>query len=146
IFWSMLAVTITGNFADTLGAASLFLAPEYRGEICFVSMLITGAAVAMFIMSWHITTFIVHSHRIPFMSAVRQAFLKYCINNSILPTAFLIFYFIVTVRFQWYQEHMPLKQILLLQSGFYIGFLLMIIISFLYFFSVGRDMLKTVIG
>ncbi len=146
VFWVILVVTITGNFAETFGAASLFLAPEYRGRISFVSMSLTGGAMAVFVMSWHITTFIIHSHRIPFMGAVRQAFLKYCINNSILPAAFLVFYLVITVRFQWYQEHMPLSQILLLQSGFYLGFLLMIAASFLYFFSVGRDLLKTVIG
>ncbi len=145
VFWMILVVTITGNFAETFGAASLFLAPEYRGRISFLSMSLVGAGMAVFVMSWHITTFIIHSHRIPFMGAVRQAFLKYCINNSILPAAFLVFYSVVTIRFQWYQEHMPLKQILLLQSGFYLGLLFMIVVSFLYFFRVGRDLLKTVI-
>src|SRR4051812_1099473 len=80
-FWILLTLVITGNFATTFGAESLFLAPEYMGEINFISMFLLGAALAMFTMSWHITTFIIHRKRVPFLGAARHAFLKYCINN-----------------------------------------------------------------
>src|SRR5690606_20932759 len=69
IFWVILISTITGHFAAHFGASSLFLAPEYLGEINFRSMFLLGSAMAIFVMSWNITTYIIHSHRLPFLGA-----------------------------------------------------------------------------
>lgn len=146
LFWLILISTITGNFATHFGASTLFLAPEYLGEINFLSMFLMGSAMAIFAMSWNITTFIIHSHRIPFLGATKQAFLKYCINNSIIPLVFLVFYSVISVRFQWINEHTYTLKILVLQLGFYIGFIWVILISFLYFFRVDRDLVKVVIS
>lgn len=146
VFWFILFTTITGNFAAAFGASSLFLAPEYLGEINFFSMLLLGGATAVFIMAWHITTFIIHSTRIPFLGATRHAFIKYCINNSLLPLAYLIFYSIIAIRFQWQNEYAKGFEVLRFQLGFYLGFLLVIIISFAYFFRVDRDLLKVVLS
>lgn len=146
LFWVIVFSTIAGRFASHFGADSLFLSPEYQGAINFVSMLLLGGAMAMFVMSWHITTFIIHSKRIPYMGAARQAFLKYCINNSVLPLILLIYYSVISIRFQWFEEHASGGKILLLQLGFYLGFFVVILVSFLYFFRVGRDLLKTVLS
>jgi hypothetical protein len=146
LFWIILVTTVTGNFAEHFGAASLFLAPEYLGEINFLSMFLLGCAMAIFVMAWNITTFIIHSHRIPFLGATRQSFLKYCINNSVIPISFLFFYSVVSFRFQYFNEHANPGKILLLQLGFYLGFIAFILISFLYFFRVSRNLLKTVLS
>ena len=143
-FWLILLLTITGHFASHFGASSLFLAPEYLGNINFVSMLLLGGSMSVFTMMWHITTFIIHSKRIPYMGATRHAFLVYCFNNSIIPLAFLAFYSVVSVRFQWHDEHYPVVDIILLQLGFYLGFMLIILISFAYFFRVSRDFFKNI--
>ena len=47
----------------TFGAHSLFLAPEYFGNISPLSTAIVGITSGVFIMSWNITTFILHSDR-----------------------------------------------------------------------------------
>src|ERR1700722_17112235 len=117
-FWLILILTITGNFASHFGSSSLFLAPEYLGHISFASMFLLGCAMCVFIMTWHITTFIIHSKRIPYMGATRHAFLVYCYNNCIIPIAFLVFYSAVSIHFQWYDEHAPLSNIIWLQFGF----------------------------
>lgn len=146
LFWIILFLTVEGRFASHFGANTLFLAPEYLGRINFMSMMLLGSAMGVFIMSWHITTFIIHSKRMPFIGATRQAFLKYCINNSLLPIAFLVYYTVVSVRFQRIEESASWSRTLVLQLGFYFGFLIMIVISFAYFFRVGRDLLKTVLA
>ncbi len=146
IFWAVLVLTLTGNFAATFGASTLFLVPEYAGTTNFLSMFLLGCAMGIFIMAWHITTFIIHSHRVPFMGATRHAFLKYCINNSLLPLFFLIFYSILSIRFQWLNEQASIQRIIIIQLGFYLGFLVVILISFLYFFRVGKDLLKIVLS
>src|SRR5579872_3463132 len=146
LFWLILLLTITGNFASHFGASSLFLAPEYLGNISFVSMFLLGCAMCVFIMTWHITTFIIHSKRIPYMGATRHAFVVYSFNNSIIPIAFLAFYSSVSIHFQWYDEHTSFKDILFMQLGFYLGLSTIILISFVYFFSVSRDFFKTVLS
>jgi len=146
IFWVIVLTTITGHFAAHFGASALFLAPEYFGKINFLSMLLLGGAVAVFVMGWHITTFIIHGHRIPYMGAANQTFLVYCLNNSLIPFSFFVFYSVVSIRYQWYNEHASVEKILLMQLGFYLGVLLITLISFAYFFRMGRDMLKVILS
>jgi len=145
-FWLILFLIIKGDLAAHFGASSLFLAPEYLGQINFASMFLLGSALCVFTMMWHITTFIIHSKRMPYMGATRHSFLVYCFNNSIIPIAFLCFYSVVSIHFQWYDEHSPIKHILLLQLGFYLGYLVVFLISFAYFFRVSRDFFKTVLS
>ena len=142
VFWLILLLVITGNFAAHFGAMSLFLAPEYLGKISFISMFLLGCALSMFIMMWHITTFIIHSRRMPYMGATRHAFVVYCYNNCLIPLPFLVFYSVVTIHYQWYDENASLQNIILLQLGFYLGILLVVLISFTYFFRVSSDFFK----
>ncbi len=144
-FWLILLLTIRGNLAAHFGASSLFLAPEYLGSISFTSMLLLGCSVSVFTMMWHITTFIIHSKRIPFMGATRHAFLIYSLNNSLIPILFLIYFSFVSVHFQLIGEHSPIPTIVILQLGFYLGFMLVILFSFMYFFRVSRDFFKTLL-
>ena len=144
-FWLILLLIIRGNIASHFGASSLLLAPEYLGNISFASMLLLGCSVCVFTMMWHITTFIIHSKRIPFMGATRHAFLIYSLNNSIIPVLFLIYYSIVSVHFQLKGEHSTILTIIVLQLGFYLGYLLVILLSFMYFFRVSRDFFKTLL-
>lgn len=146
IFWIILVLIITGHLAAIFGASTLFLSPEYLGKTNFRSMFLLGGAMAVFVMAWHITTFIINNSRIPFIGAIRFAFIKYCLNNSLLPLIFLIFYTIVSIRFQVINENAGWQQVLRFQLGFYLGFTLVILISFAYFFRVGRDLLKVVLS
>ena len=146
LFWVALVLIITGQLADVFGASTLFLAPEYLGKTDFWSMLLLGGAMAVFVMAWHITTFIINNSRIPYIGAIRFAFIKYCLNNSLLPLIFLVFYTVASIRFQVMNEHAGLGKVLLLQLGFYLGFIIVVLISFAYFFRVGRDLLKVVLS
>src|SRR6202000_846230 len=86
------------------------------------------------------------SKRMPYMGVTRHAFLVYTLNNFIIPLAFLVFYTVVTIHYQWREEHSLLSQILLLQLGFYIGFSLIAPIFFAYFFLVCRDFFKSLLS
>jgi len=146
IFWLMLFAAVTGNLATHFGAQSLFLSPEYRGAITPISFFLLGGSTAIFAMSWHITTFIIHSKRVPFLGATHHAFLKYCINNSIIPLSFLVTYGIVTARYLMYNEGAPTWTIISHLSAFYIGYSFLLLLSFLYFFRADRNILKIVLG
>lgn len=146
IFWFMLFAVISGNFATHFGAVSLFLSPEYLGQISVLSFSLLGGATAIFAMSWHITTFIIHSKRVPFLGATRHSFLKYCINNSIIPLSFLITYGILAARYLMINEGAGTWTIIFLLCGFYLGYILVLLLSFFYFFRADRNILKVVLG
>ncbi|HAI83520.1 MAG TPA: phospholipase, partial [Chitinophagaceae bacterium] len=99
IFWYILAATVSGGFMSSYGASSLFLAPEYLGEVNGIGTAIVGFCVGIFIMSWNITTFILHSKDIRFLATTAQPFLKYCINNAVLPILFLLLYLVKALQY-----------------------------------------------
>ncbi|MDB5197740.1 MAG: hypothetical protein JWP88_2111 [Flaviaesturariibacter sp.] len=142
VFWLLLFLIVCGGFMKTFGAESLFLAPEYLGDVNAISTGLVGIAVGVFIMCWNITTFILFSRHFTFLAATRFPFLKYCINNSPLPLAFLVTYLINASYFAHYKELIPVGQMLLLLLGFVVGLLLILSISFAYFFRADKTILR----
>ena len=142
VFWFVLFTTIDGAFMKNYGADSLFLAPEYLGNVTVFSFAFVGIAVGMFIMSWHVTTFILFSRHFKFLAATTKPFLRYCINNSVIPLIFLIFYFFRAWYFDHYKELIATTDILFLCGGFVCGLFFVLAISFIYFFSADRTILR----
>lgn len=138
IFWYVLFATISGHFLHMYGAHTLFLAPEYLGNVNAFSTGLVGFSVGVFFMSWNITTFILHTKHIQFLATTEQPFLKFCINNGAIPLAFLVFYFIYAIDYNTTQELINTEGILLLCLGFIIGFVVSILISLLYFFRANK--------
>ena len=87
LFWVILFATVAGHFLQAYGAETLFLAPEYWGNVTALSTGFVGFSIGIFVMSWNITTFILHTKHIRFLATTSQPFLKYCINNSVIPPA-----------------------------------------------------------
>ena len=138
IFWYLLGSTINSGFMKNFGADALFFAPEYLGNVNALGAAIVGMALGVFIMSWNITTFILHSKRCKFLAAAAQPFLEYCINNAVLPLLFLIFYFFRLFPFDQHKELMSVGEILLVMAGILIGFTVVLGFSFAYFFSAEK--------
>ncbi len=143
VFWYILFATVGGSFMESFGASSLYLAPEYYNEVSFFSTAIVGGAIGVFIMSWHITTFILHRKHIQFLATTAQPFLKFCINNSIIPLFFLLYYFFTAIDYDANKELMNTWQIVVLVGGFLVGLLLSILIAFVYFFGADRTIYKS---
>lgn len=142
IFWFILFSTVNGTFMRTFGADSLYLAPEYLGNVNALGAGIVGAAIGMFIMSWNISSFILFSRHFRFLAATTNPFLRYCVNNFVIPLAFLIFYFIKAWQFIRYKELIPTAEYLMLAGGFLLGLLIMLFISFIYFFRADRSIYR----
>ena len=68
LFWYILLSTINSSFLEGFGADALFFSPEYLGTVNIIGACITGIAWGVFIMSWNITTFILHSKRFLFLA------------------------------------------------------------------------------
>ena len=142
IFWGILISTLDGGFMRSYGAAALFLSPEYLGAVSPISTAFVGMATGVFIMSWNITTFILFSRHFRFLATTTNPFLKYCINNFMLPLLFLLFYFATAVRFSIDKELLPASSIILLCLGFLAGLSFIVAVSFLYFFRADKSIVR----
>ncbi|AEW02752.1 hypothetical protein A4D02_01890 [Niastella koreensis] len=142
IFWFVLFSTVNGTFMKSFGADSLYLAPEYLGNVSMLAALFVGLAIGVFIMSWNITTFILFSRHFRFLATTSNPFLKYCINNVIIPLVFLIFYFFRAVDFERNKELMTYGEITLLVLGFLSGLTLIVVISLFYFFRADKNIIR----
>lgn len=142
IFWFVLFSVVNGSFMKSFGADSLFLAPEYLGNVSMVAALFVGMAIGVFIMSWNITTFILFSRHFRFLATTSNPFLKYCINNSGIPAIFLIFYFVNAVRFDVNKELMTYGEITFLVLGFLSGLIMIVVISLFYFFKADKNIIR----
>jgi hypothetical protein len=142
IFWFVLFSTLNGTFMKTFGADSLYLAPEYLGNVSMVAAMFVGMAIGVFIMSWNITTFILFSRHFRFLATTSNPFLKYCINNGGIPLVFLIFYFIKAVAFDRHKELMSYGEIAVLVLGFVSGLILIIVFSLFYFFRADKNIIR----
>ncbi|MBL0146933.1 MAG: hypothetical protein IPP48_15645 [Chitinophagaceae bacterium] len=128
----------------SFGADALFFSPEYLGNVNFFGALITGVALGVFFMSWHITTFIMHSKRCKFLATTSKPFLKYCINNSVLPLVFLLFYFVRLFIFNEHKELMDVSLILTIIAGIFVGVVLLFMVSFAFFFGADKTIVRTI--
>lgn len=142
IFWFILFSTVNGSFMKTFGADSLYLSPEYLGNVNSMSFALVGASVGMFIMSWNIATFILFCRHFRFLAATTNPFLKYCINNSIIPGIFILFYFYKAWHFDHYKELISSPEIFILFGGFLSGLIMLLSASFFYFFRADRSIMR----
>lgn len=143
IFWALLTSVVDSGFMKGFGADALFFVPEYMGKVNALSAGLVGVAMGVFFMSWNITTFILHTKRFKFLAAASKPFLKYCINNAVLPALFLIFYLVRSFQFNLNKELLTVGEHLALVGGFTIGFILLLAFSFFFFFSADRRILRS---
>jgi Patatin-like phospholipase len=142
IFWLILFSTLDGGFMRAYGAAALFLSPEYLGDVSPISSAIVGMATGIFVMSWNITTFILFCQHFRFLATTTKPFLKYCINNAIIPIIFLVFYFVKAIQFGMQRELLPASAIVWLTAGFFLGFCFIIGASLFYFFRADKTIIR----
>jgi hypothetical protein len=83
IFWYILFSTVNGTFMKSYGADSLYLSPEYLGEVSPIAAAVVGVAIGIFIMSWNITTFILFSRHFRFLATASNPFLKFSNSTSV---------------------------------------------------------------
>lgn len=144
IIWAILTSTVNSGFMKTFGADSLFFVPEYMGQVDALSASLVGIAMGVFFMSWNITTFILHTKRFKFLATASKPFLKYCMNNAVLPLLFLLFYLVRAIQYNSYKELIPASQQIILIIGFLGGLALLIAFSFAFFFGADRTILRTI--
>lgn len=145
LFWAALFSFILKIWGNDFGIPLLFLDPEYMGKVSFTSYLILGASCGSFIMAYQIAGYIVNSYRFPFLATITKPFVKYTINNFIIPLSFIITFVVCNFRFQIKNEEAALQDIIYQTLGFLIGSGFFYIVSLTYFFAIGSDFFKLLI-
>jgi hypothetical protein len=141
-YWIILFGIVTGSFAEKYGVPYLFLLPEYRAEVGFISYLLLGFSCGGFIMAFNISSYIMNGFRFPFLATIARPFNKYCYNNSIIPIAFVITYLVMLVNYQLKDELLSINVVLINCVGFIAGMFIFIFIAFTYFLRTNKDLLK----
>ncbi len=138
VFWILLFGFINGFIAKSYGSKALFLAPEYLNQTNYLSFLLYGISFGIFTTSFHISSYIIDGYQFPFMVTLSRPFIKFSINNSLFPIAFMINFMINSYNFQINYELNSLTIIILNLGSFILGFLLFFLIPFTYFFSTNK--------
>jgi hypothetical protein len=144
IYWGILFSILNGSFMKMFGADALYLAPEYLGSVNGFSASMIGMAVGVFMMSWNITTFILYSRHIKFLATTRKPFVKYCLNNFVVPLIFLAYYLYRVADFGLNKELFSAGRVVELMIGFLTGFILIVFLSFVYFFRADRSITRKI--
>ena len=142
IFWAALLGLVTGNIAVKYGIPFLFLDPEYIDKVSFWSFFIVGFSLGGFIMAFNISSYIRNSFRFPFLATLSSPFLKYCVNNSIIPVVFVLVYIYNIVVFQTSSEFNKVIDIIIDISGLISGIVLFILTTVIYVIKTNKDIFK----
>jgi hypothetical protein len=143
--WIILFAMITGGFGKYLGIPYLFLDPEYLNQVNFTSFFIIGLTTAGFTAAFQITCYINDGHRFSFVGTLPKPFTKFWINNGIIPLAFIALYIFQIVSFQTNNQYTTTAKLTMNLSGFLVGYILMTLIFFVYFWFTNKDIFKYVV-
>ena len=139
LYWFLLFAIVGGAFGSGLGIPYLFLDPIYLDKVGFWGFFIIGISLAGFTMSFHITSYIMDGFRFPFLGTLPKPFAHFCLNNSLLPLAFLVYYIVKICQYQNRAALYELNEMIFSLSGLILGIGLMFFLFFLYFTSTNRD-------
>jgi hypothetical protein len=142
LFWAILFAIVTFDFGRIFGLPFLFLDPEYMNQVTFSSMFIIGLSLGVFTMAFHISSFILSSDRFRFLCAIRQPFLRFSLNNSIIPALFMAVYSYRFVTFQSESGMQPMGEVLIQLSGAFTGYFIIVIITFTYFLFTDKNVFR----
>ncbi|MCB9359915.1 MAG: patatin-like phospholipase family protein [Flavobacteriales bacterium] len=142
LFWVILFGIVGENLFVKYGIPYLFLAPEYLNEVSFWSYFIMGFSVGGFVMAFNITGYVINSNKFPFIATLKYPFLKYCINNSLLPLLFIIYYSFKIAYFLHTKELYSNSEIGLYLIGLVGGYSSFVFFSLTYFFSTNKNIFK----
>ncbi|MCB9282579.1 MAG: patatin-like phospholipase family protein [Lewinellaceae bacterium] len=140
--WLFLTLLVTGSLGRKYGIVYLFRSPEYLGQVDFWSFFFVGFAYGAMVMSWNLTVYLVGAHFFPFLATLSRPFVKFCINNFIIPFAFAALLLYVHIHFEILDEASSLNEIFLHCLGFLFGGATLIIGLFAYFYFTNKDILS----
>tara|TARA_A100001037_G_C15030123_1_gene580504 strand:+ start:8 stop:625 length:618 start_codon:yes stop_codon:yes gene_type:complete len=142
IFWIILFAITLEAWGVKYGIPYLFLAPEYLNKVSFFSFFLLVLSVGVFIMAFHIFSYIIMGYRFRFIATLSTAFLKFYINNATIPLLFLITFGIQLFLFYTRQTHFSVIDTSIHYLGFLIQNAVFILFSVFYINQTNKSLFK----
>lgn len=139
LYWVFFFAVVTDHLGRAFGVPFLFLSPEYQGSVNVWSFGLLGFSLGGMTMAFNSYSYIRLGPRFPFLATVHKPFVKFCMNNSVIPMVFNIVYLISMARFQRVEEYATSGDIAGYVLAYSIGYLLFIAISIAYFFPTNKN-------
>lgn len=136
LYWGLLFSILFNLLGANFGVPFLFYSPDYLGEVGLWSFALLGFSVGGFSMAFNVYSYIKLGPRFPFLVVVSTPFFRFCINNFLIPLAYIIIYLVKMSIFQHNEELASNSEILIYNVSFLVGFMLFIMLSILYFFPL----------
>jgi hypothetical protein len=138
--WVFLAALTTGLAGRFFGLHYLLLTPEYQGKVGGWSFFLTGAAFGILVIIWNLTTYLLAADRFPFLATLSAPFTKFCINNSLIPLAYLVTYLSSAIWFMVHDELIRSSEIVVNIASFLAGFLAFVLFLAVYMHFTNKDL------
>jgi len=142
VFWVIIFGFIVESFAVKYGIPLLFLSPEYLDHVNFTSFFLMGISVGIFIMAFHITSYIIMGFRFRFIATLSNSFFKFCLNNSLIPLLFLVTYAIKIFTFSLDYAHLNFLRSIGYALSLLFGSFIFILFSSFYLSKTNKKLLK----
>ena len=140
LVWLMLFLFITKSLGYRYGLHSLFLTPEYLGKVNGLSFMILGFTTGIFIMAFHMSSYITIAFQYPVTATFRKPFLRFSLNNFIIPVTFVIIYLVYSARYQHFEQLFPPGDVTVDLFSYLGGIALFYLFTFSYFNLMSRSL------
>ncbi|NNC86054.1 MAG: patatin-like phospholipase family protein [Bacteroidia bacterium] len=101
-----------------------------------------GLTLGVFILAFNISSYLLNSFRFPFLATLSRTFLKYSLNNSIIPILFIVIYLVKVFKFQRELQYVETSTILLYSLVFILGIAVVLVLGYRYFILTNKDIYK----
>lgn len=142
VFWLLLFLFVSNSIGSKYGVSAILLAPEYLGEISWLSFGLMGFAFGGFLMAFNIYSYILHANEFRFLATLSRPFLKFCYNNIIIPFAFYFMHLYYAYNFQVDEELFSSASAMFNLMAYSFGILIFIILSMLFFTYFNKNLFK----
>ncbi len=142
LFWLFLFLFITKGTGYRYGIYSLFLGPDYLEKVNYLSFLIFGFTIGIFIMAYHMSSYITNAYEFPVIATFSRPFLRFSLNNLIIPIGFIFTYLILSFQYQHDYQLLDTFHILINLGSFLTGIIVFYLLTFAYFRIMNHSLEK----
>ncbi len=142
LVWGLLFGFVSQTVASGFGVPYLFLSPEYLNEVGMLSYFILGFAVGGFFMAFHLYSYLILGPSFPFIATLARPFYKFCINNSLIPTIFLVVMIMNICEVELYEDLKSVEEVVYYIIALLFGVVAFLLISMAYFWLTNKNTKK----
>ena len=139
LLWLVTILFVTGIRGRLFGLQYLFTDPEYLGSVNPVSFGFLGIAFGIFVMVWHMSTYLLSAFRFPFLASLSRPFTKFIINNFTIPIVGFICMLGSIIYLQRVVEMKSWFEVLGLVMGWLSGVMIMVIVITVFLMVTNKD-------